>query len=66
MSADDIEEVLFLMQSFDPVGVCARDLTECLLLQARTLGLHDSLVTKIISNHIRHLENKNYKAFAGR
>ena len=27
---DDIEEVLFLLQSFDPTGVCARDLRECL------------------------------------
>ncbi len=62
VTADDIEEVLFLMQSFDPIGVCARDLKECLLLQAKNLGLKDSLVTQIISNHINHLENKNYKA----
>ena len=59
---DDIEEVLFLLQSFDPVGVCARDLTDCLLIQARALGLKDTLVTRIISNHLNHLENKNYKA----
>ena len=62
VEADDIDEVLFLLQSFDPIGVCARDLTECLLLQARQLGLKNSLVTQIISNHINHLENKNYKA----
>lgn len=62
VSEEDIEEVLFLMQSFDPVGVCARDLTECLMLQARHLGLQDTLVGKIISGHINHLENKNYKA----
>ncbi len=59
---DDIEEVLFLLQSFDPVGVCARNLTECLMLQARALNLKDTLVTKIIENHLNHLENKNYKA----
>jgi RNA polymerase sigma-54 factor len=59
---DDIEEVLFLLQSFDPVGVCARDLTDCLLIQARALGLKDTLVTQIITNHLNHLENKNYKA----
>lgn len=59
---EDIEEVLFLMQSLDPIGVCARDLKECLLLQANNLGLKNTLVTKIISNHITHLENKNYKA----
>jgi RNA polymerase sigma-54 factor len=62
VTADDIEEVLFLMQSFDPMGVCARDLKECLLLQANSLGLKNTLVTQIISDHISHLENKNYKA----
>jgi RNA polymerase sigma-54 factor len=59
---DDIEEVLFLMQSFDPTGVCSRNLTECLLLQAHALGLDKTLVTEIICNHLNHLENKNYKA----
>ena len=59
---DDIEEVLFLMQSFDPIGVCARNLTECLMLQARALDLQNTLVTRIIENHLNHLENKNYKA----
>ena len=62
VEAEDVDEVLFLLQSFDPIGVCARDLTECLLLQARQLGLQNSLVAQIISNHLNHLENKNYKA----
>ena len=62
VTAEDIEEVLFLLQSFDPVGVCARDLKECLLLQAHALGLKNTLVTRIINDHIHHLENKNYKA----
>ncbi len=62
VTVEDIEEVLFLLQSFDPLGVCARDLTECLLLQAKALGLQDTLVTKIIQGHLNHLENKNYKA----
>jgi RNA polymerase sigma-54 factor len=59
---DDIEEVLFLLQSFDPTGVCARDLTECLMLQCRALKLENTLVPDIIENHLGHLENKNYKA----
>lgn len=62
VTEDDIEEVLFLLQSFDPIGVCARDLTECLMLQARNLGLQNTLVSRIISHHLNHLENKNYKA----
>ena len=57
-----VEKVLALMQTFDPVGVCARDLTECLLIQARHFNLNDTVVIDIITNHLHHLENKNYKA----
>src|SRR5689334_13867920 len=35
----EVERVLRLIQAFDPVGVAARDLQECLLLQLRHLGL---------------------------
>ena len=56
------EAVLTLMQGFDPVGICARDLRECLMIQTAHLGLTDSLVTEIIANHLTHLENRNYKA----
>jgi len=59
---DNIEQVLALMQTFDPIGVCARDLRECLLIQTRFFNLDDTIVIKIIENHLNHLENKNYKA----
>ncbi|BBO79530.1 RNA polymerase sigma-54 factor [Desulfosarcina ovata subsp. sediminis] len=62
ISIEMVEDVLETMQSFDPVGICARDLRECLLLQARLLNLEDSLVTDIISDHLKNLENKNFKA----
>jgi RNA polymerase sigma-54 factor len=60
----EVETVLGKMQSFDPLGVCARDLSECLLIQVRQLGLQDSIIVQIIRNHIKHLENKNYKAIS--
>ncbi len=59
-----IEEILALLQTFNPVGVCARNLSECLLIQVKHLGLDNTIITDIISNHIKHLENKNYKAIA--
>ncbi|MFH1980289.1 MAG: RNA polymerase factor sigma-54 [Pseudomonadota bacterium] len=59
---DDVEDILFLMQSFDPVGVCARDLKECLQIQAHHLHLDNSIVTQIIDEHLGNLENRNYKA----
>ncbi len=67
LTGDDISEVLRVlrkMQAFDPIGVCARDLKESLLIQIKYLGLEDSLVVHIIQNHFKHLENKNYKAIA--
>jgi RNA polymerase sigma-54 factor len=59
---EQVEKVLSLLQTFDPVGVCARDLKECLLIQARHLGFGDTIVTDIISDHLSNLEKKNYKA----
>ncbi len=57
-----VEYILKTLQTFDPIGVCARDLKECLLIQAEHFGLADPIVVEIITNHIKHLENKNYKA----
>ena len=58
---EQVEELLTKMQTFDPIGVCARDLSECLLIQARHLGFGDTIITDIIANHLTELEKKNYK-----
>jgi RNA polymerase sigma-54 factor len=58
---EHVEEMLLKMQTFDPVGVCARNLSECLLIQARHLGLDNTIITEIITNHLSELEKKNYK-----
>jgi len=52
------------LQKLEPVGVCARDLQECLLIQARHWGEENSLVGRIIRHHLKHLETKNLKAIA--
>jgi RNA polymerase sigma-54 factor len=59
-----VEKMLRVLQTFDPVGICARDLRECLLIQAGYFNLDNTLVSRIISDHLHHLENKNYKAIA--
>ncbi len=63
-SPEQVQDALELVQSFDPVGVAARDLGECLLIQAHRLGIDTPLITAIIENHMNHLENKNYKAIS--
>ncbi len=62
---EKVEQVLELLQSFDPVGICARGLQDSLRIQAAHLGIEKrSVVFRIIERHLAHLENKNYKAIA--
>src|SRR5574342_213011 len=53
----DVERALRLVQSFDPTGVAARDLQECLQLQLRHLGLEGTPTEKIVTDHLRLLQN---------
>jgi RNA polymerase sigma-54 factor len=62
VTPEQVEALLLKMQTFDPIGVCARNLSECLLIQARHLGFGDTIITDIIANHLTDLEKKNYKA----
>ncbi|MBT8358264.1 MAG: RNA polymerase factor sigma-54 [Desulfobacterales bacterium] len=57
-----VEKILSLIQTFDPVGVGARDLKECLLIQIKHLKIEDTLVKNIITDHLGHLEKRNYKS----
>ena len=52
------------IQSFDPIGVGARSLAECMLIQAMHRGQDDDLVVKMIKSHLGNLEKKNYQAIA--
>ncbi len=64
LDVDDAFEVLKLLQKFDPLGVCARNLQECLAAQAEMMLPRNELVEKIIHSHIHDLEKKNYPAIA--
>jgi RNA polymerase sigma-54 factor len=58
---EDVQDVLDCIQEFDPPGVAARDLRECLLIQARMLGMKGSIVESILLDHLGDLEKRNYK-----
>jgi RNA polymerase sigma-54 factor len=60
----DMEQALDLIQSFDPVGVGARDLRECLLIQVKQLDLQGTLVEKIVQGHLSDLEKRKYPSIA--
>ena len=63
-TVEDARAALKIVQEFDPLGVAARDLRECLLLQLRGLGAENSVAWQIVSNHIGLLENRDWKGLA--
>ena len=63
-SVAQAEAALRLVQDLDPPGVAARDLRECLLIQARQLGLTGTIVEEIIHDHMEDLEKKRYSLIA--
>lgn len=59
-----VEKVLALIQTFDPVGVGARNLRECLLLQLKARAEENSLAGQIVDKYLPCLEKKRYKYIA--
>ncbi len=56
-TVSEVERALQHLQTFDPIGVAARDLQECLWLQLRHLGLEGTPTEKIVTEHLRLLQN---------
>lgn len=62
--ASHIHDVLVVIQDFDPIGVGAHDVRECLLLQLERLGQGDSPAVAVVKNHLDLLGNKQFKEIA--
>jgi RNA polymerase sigma-54 factor len=61
-----VEEVLAKVQEFDPPGVAARDLKECLLIQIGFLNIDSPLPEKIVKQYLKDLETRNYQNIASK
>ncbi len=61
---EDLEKAHALILEFDPLGVGARDLRECLLIQLRMLAPESTLAAQIVSDHLKQLQNKQYREIA--
>jgi RNA polymerase sigma-54 factor len=59
-----VERVLRTVQEFDPPGVAARSLQECLLRQVEQLGMQGSLMDILLREHIEDLEGRRYQQIA--
>ena len=57
-SLADAEKAVALLQSFDPVGVGARDLAECLLLQARAAGVATPLLVDLVTHRLAEIGSR--------
>ena len=56
----EVENVLKIIQTFDPVGVGARDLRECLLIQLEAKGMGDTLAARIVREHFDDFKQRKY------
>ena len=61
-----IQRVLEVIQTFHPVGVGARDLRDCLLIQLRRLGKENSMEFRVVSNHLDDLGKRRFPEIARR
>jgi RNA polymerase sigma-54 factor len=61
---EKVDQALALIQTFDPSGIAARDLRECLLLQLARLGQRESLAAKVVTLFLNELETRKWNAIA--
>jgi RNA polymerase sigma-54 factor len=66
IDASTAEKAIALIREFDPPGVGARTLQECLLLQLKLLKLENTLVENILTDGFGELEKKKYKQLAAK
>ncbi len=64
VSENEVEQTLKRVQEFDPAGVAARDLRECLLLQLEQWGIRETLPRCLVLRHLEGLEKKDYRKIA--
>ncbi len=64
VSEDDLEEIIQLIQTFDPYGVAARNLAECLTIQLQMKGVQDKIAYSIVEFHMDDLANNHIKYIA--
>lgn len=61
---EEVEQVLAVIQSFDPPGVAARTPQECLLIQLRADPQPDPVAVEIVERHFGDLERRRYHEIA--
>ena len=63
---ETVEKILHKVQQFDPVGVAARELKECLLIQLQAITPRNPTAESIVADQLALLKNRNYPALSRR
>jgi len=61
---EEVQEGLRIVQSLDPAGVGAKGVRECLLLQLESRNGRDGVAWKIVSDHLKLVETRQFKELA--
>ncbi len=61
---EEVEEVLYRIQRYDPPGIAARDLRECLMIQLEVLYETDTNAYRILENYYDEFVNRRYETIA--
>jgi RNA polymerase sigma-54 factor len=64
VSIESVHHMLQAIQSFDPAGIGARDLQECLLIQLGQLDMQDSLAGRIVETYLERLDERYFQRIA--
>lgn len=61
---DAVQEAVRVLKTFEPAGIGAKDLGECLLLQLQAKGRGDSLASRIVRDHFALLTRRRIPEIA--
>lgn len=61
---EKVEEAVRVVQSFEPAGIGARDLRECLLIQLDRKEMGDSLAARMVRDHFDSLKDRKFAEIA--
>ncbi|MCX7884613.1 MAG: RNA polymerase factor sigma-54 [Caloramator sp.] len=59
-----VEKIISLIQTFEPSGVCARSINECLILQLKNKGIEDVIIENIINTMLEEVGQGNITKIA--
>lgn len=60
ISSDEFEKILQKIQTMEPIGLGARNLEECLLLQAKYKGYADCILEDMIRHHLQWVGDRKF------